>query len=62
MWPNPQFTTDLVMFTEEIFNGKLYFCTVNSDMFRTYDITKLKTRFLLVYFISEITSVCNTSQ
>ena len=62
MWPNPQFTTDLVMFTEEIFNGKLYFCTVNSDMFTTYDITKLKTRFLLVYFISEITSVCNTSQ
>ena len=25
MWPNPQFHVDLVIFTEEIFNGKLYF-------------------------------------
>ena len=25
MWPNPQFPTDLVTFTEEIFNGKLHF-------------------------------------
>ena len=25
MWPNPQFATDLVTFTEEILNGKLYF-------------------------------------
>ena len=28
MWPNPQETEDLVTFTEEIFNGKLQFCTV----------------------------------
>ena len=29
MWPNPQFPEDLVKFTEEIFNGKLYFlCSV----------------------------------
>ena len=25
MWPNPQFSVDLVTFTEEILNGKLYF-------------------------------------
>ena len=25
MWPNPQLPADLVTFTEEIFNGKLYF-------------------------------------
>ena len=25
MWPNPQFSTDLVTFTEEIHNGKLHF-------------------------------------
>ena len=25
MWPNPQETVDLVTFTEEILNGKLYF-------------------------------------
>ena len=24
MWPNPQFPADLVTFTEEILNGKLY--------------------------------------
>ena len=25
MWPNPQFSADLQMFTEEILNGKLFF-------------------------------------
>ena len=25
MWPNPQFPSDLVTFTEEILNGKLHF-------------------------------------
>ena len=25
MWPNPQFPANLVTFTEEIFNEKLYF-------------------------------------
>ena len=28
MWPNPQETTDLVTFTEEILNGKLFLCSV----------------------------------
>ena len=26
MLPNPEFPTDLVTFTEEILNGKFYFC------------------------------------
>ena len=30
MRPNPQETADLVIFTEEILNGKLHFCAVNS--------------------------------
>ena len=31
MWPNPQFPVDLVIFTEEILNGKLhYLCSANS--------------------------------
>ena len=30
MWPNPKETTDLVIFTEEILNGKLYYlCRLN---------------------------------
>ena len=28
MWPNPQFSTDLVTFTEKIYNKKLHFCAV----------------------------------
>ena len=28
MWPNPQQTADLVIFTEEILNGKFHFCVV----------------------------------
>ena len=28
MWPDPQFPADLVTFTEEILNGKLYFFAV----------------------------------
>ena len=28
MWPNPQFLANLVIFTEEILNGKLLFCPV----------------------------------
>ena len=32
MWPNPQETADLVTFTKEILNGKLYFlCSGRSD-------------------------------
>ena len=28
MWPNPQFSADLVTFTKEILNGKLHFFAV----------------------------------
>ena len=28
MWPNPHETADLATFTEEILNGKIYFCAV----------------------------------
>ena len=28
MWPNPQKTPDLVLFTDEIINEKLHFCEV----------------------------------
>ena len=28
MWPNPQFSTDLVTFTEEILHGNFIFCAV----------------------------------
>ena len=33
MWPNPQFPTDLVTFTEEFLNGKCHFCAVASWLF-----------------------------
>ena len=29
MWPNPHKTADLVTFTEETLNGKLFFCAVS---------------------------------
>ena len=33
MQPNPQETADLITFTEEILNGKLYFlCNVNDEV------------------------------
>ena len=28
MWPNPQETKDLVVFTEKMLHGKLHFCVV----------------------------------
>ena len=34
MWPNPQETTDLVKFTEEILNGKLHFFVQWNNKFR----------------------------
>ena len=34
MWPNPQETTDLVNFTEEILNGKLHFFVQWNNNFR----------------------------
>ena len=34
MWPNPQETTDLVKFTEEILNGKFHFFVQWNNNFR----------------------------
>ena len=31
MWPNPQETANLITFTEEILNGKLYFLFSDQD-------------------------------
>ena len=36
MWPNLKKTAELVTFTEEILNGKLYFCVVAIKTF-TYE-------------------------
>ena len=52
MWPNTQFSADLVTFTEEIFNGKLRFlCSVplNSACFPS-------PKPVVVYNFSEIES------
>ena len=35
MWPNPRETADLVAFTEEILNGKLFFCSMYSEPCQT---------------------------
>ena len=32
MWPNPRFPVDLVIFTEEIVNGKLQSCAVRHSL------------------------------
>ena len=42
MWPNPQDTTDLVTFAEEILNGKLYFwCRAVSEKMTDQNIRPL---------------------
>ena len=33
MWPNSQFPENLVTFTEEIFNGKLYFLYIDGRLY-----------------------------
>ena len=55
MWPNPQFTADLVIFIGEILNGKLPFlCSVPFSGIEL-SATKLMGNFdfLLCYFPSE---------
>ena len=37
MWPNPQETRDLVTFTEEILNGKLYFLRHDNVSFDVFE-------------------------
>ena len=38
MWPIPQFPAYLVIFTEEILNGKLFLCSVHSVNHSMYSI------------------------
>ena len=35
MWPNPQFSGDLVTFTEKILNGKLHFLCSHRDYYQS---------------------------
>ena len=37
MWPNPQKTPDLVTFTEEMLNGKLYFLPHDNVSFNVFE-------------------------
>ena len=40
MWPNPQFSVELVTFTEEVLNGKLHFLCSESRNKEQHDVTK----------------------
>ena len=43
MWPNPQETTDLVTFTEEILDGKLHFlCSEDCENYELFLTRKLR--------------------
>ena len=41
MWPNPQFSADLVTFTEEILNGKLHFLCSDLAIIKICDHSKV---------------------
>ena len=41
MWPNPQKTADLVIFTEEILNGNLHFLCSEIELMSLKDISQL---------------------
>ena len=52
MWPNPQFPGDLVTFTEEIVNGKLYFLC-SEVVYRSHG-TRVETQaFCWIFFSSQ---------
>ena len=55
MWPNPQEDADLVIFTEEIFNGKLQFLCIVRDL-RMMCVGKLYFTIIYVkmYFFGQI--------
>ena len=50
MWPNLQFSADLVTFTKETLNGKLHISCSDADI----DITKLNVHSSLKFLITEI--------
>ena len=52
MWPNPQFAADLVAFTEEIFDGKLYI--LRSVKHVKYCIQLLAINVFISWYISSL--------
>ena len=42
MWPKPQFTADLVTFTEETLNGNFIFCVVCVMVFTMNKLENIK--------------------
>ena len=64
MWPNPPFPANLVIFTEEIPNGKLHFlCSDGNENDRNIYAVNLKfnSKFNFYKFISNINQVtCGT--
>ena len=56
MWSNPQFSADLVTFTEEILNGKLhFFAVITSNCVVGVVLADLKA-FLLCWYDKKITN------
>ena len=52
MWPNPLFPADLVTFTEEILNGKLYFlCSVNQWVYYIAGLEDGKVRCVALLYV-----------
>ena len=51
MWPNPQFSAELVTFTEEILNGKLYFL-YSASCFEGFRICLQETQVFLEYSVA----------
>ena len=47
---NPQFSADLVLFTEEIFNGKLHFLCSDLNVEMLAEMLKLKIEFQFQHF------------
>ena len=51
MWPNPQFSADLVTFTKEILNGKLHFL-YRASCFEAFRICLQETQVFLEYSVA----------
>ena len=64
MWSNPQFPADLVLFIEEILNGKLHFlCSVQYVKHQTLsDITAQKNKFSIKDFFNKCDQIHRKSR
>ena len=60
MWPNPQETADLVIFTEEIRNGKLHFLCSVIDLVIFTD--EMLIEFQFVYIEGGTVKLTNSSK